>query len=369
MSVGRRRLLLLTLIASLVLVARTEAAGPFKIGVVAPQSGNLAADGIAYLGAARAVIEAKNAAGGIHGRKIDVIAYDEKGQVNEAVNATRRLLTEDRVAVLLSGSTSGNFLATMPLLNQYRIPALAIATSPKVTEGGNRYAFRIAQLIPDRVRDNIRLAKELGAKTVGFLQVNDETQRVYVKSVKDLLEKEGMKTVFEEWFQYGDSDFSAYLSKLRQAAPDIVYLGGEVTQCATILRQAKENGIKAALVLPTSVVGDGLLKAAGPGAEGAYGQTIWVPSVLTTPEARAFEALMKQKGLPSSYYSVIGYSEAQIAVAALEKAGEDPEKLRDAIAASALASPLGPIRFDKTGHGNAVGRAFQVRGGLWNLVK
>jgi branched-chain amino acid transport system substrate-binding protein len=369
MSGTRRRLLLLALVASLALLARAEAAGPLKIGIIAPQTGNLATDGNAYLGAAQAVIEAKNAAGGIQGRKIEVIAYDEKGQVNEAVNAVRRLLTEDRVAVVLSGSTSGNFLATMPLLNQYRTPALAIATSPKVTEGGNRYAFRIAQLIPDRVRDNVQLAKELRAKTVGFLQVNDETQRVFVKSVKDLIEKEGTKTIFEEWFQYGDSDFSAYLSKLRQAAPDIVYLGGEVTQCATILRQAKESGIKAALVLPTSVVGENLLKAAGAGADGAYGQTIWVPSALTTPEARTFEALMKQKGLPSSYYSVIGYTEAQIALAALEKAGDDPEKLRDAIAASSIPSPLGPIRFDKNGHGNAVGRVFQVRGGLWNLVK
>ncbi len=369
-ATGSLRVVALVVAASaLLLIGRVEAAAPIRIGIIAPQSGNLASDGNAYLGAARAVIEARNAAGGIRGRSLEIVAYDEKGQVSEAVNATRRLLTEDRVAVILSASTSGNFLATVPLLSQYRVPALGIATSPKVTQTGNRYAFRIAQLVSDRVRENLEFAGELKARTIAFLQVNDETQRAFVKSIKELAEKDGIKVAFEEWFQYGDSDFTTYLSKLRQAAPDVVFLGGEVTQCATILRQAKEGGVRAALVLPTAAVGENLLRAAGAAANGVYGQTIWVPAVIETPEARAFEALMKERGVPSAYYSVIGYTEARVALAALEKAGDDPEALREAIASTSMPSPLGEIRFGPTGHGNAPGHVFQVRDGRWRIVR
>lgn len=364
--------LALTLTASCASGAGNESAaaagpseGPLKIGILASLSGNLAEDGSAYVDAARAAIEAKEDA---IGRDVEISVYDERSETTEAVSGTRRLVDSDRVDILLSGLTSGNFLATRQVVDRAEIPVLTTATAPEVLEDNPGTIFRISQPLPDRIEDNVRFAvDELGARSVAFLQVNDEVQRVFADGAKDLLERDGVDVVSEQYFQYTDNDFSPYLSRLAQADADVTFLGGEVTQCATILEQAHAAGVETVFVLPTAASSSDFLESFGDVAEGTYVQTIYAPGTVESPEGRRFEDLAREHGFPLSYFSVVGYSEASILMDAVARAADDGDVVAE-LAGGSFETPLGRVEFDDDGQAVVDGIVARIEDGRYVQV-
>ncbi|MBO0878228.1 MAG: ABC transporter substrate-binding protein [Pseudonocardia sp.] len=329
------------------------------VGIIAPLSGALAEDGTAYTNAAKAALaEGERALG----RRIEVIVYDEASRTGEAINGTRRLLQRDRAHALLSSSTSGNFLATRQLIDRAQVPVLTIATATTVVKNNAGWTFRVSQPLADRNRDNAAFAvAQLKARTAAFLQTNDESQRAFAADVGAQLRSAGVNVVSEQYFQYGDTDFSPYLQRLRASAPEVVFLGCEVTQCATILDQSRAAGVSTNFVLPTAAASEEFLHQFGAVAEGAYAQTIYAPGA--TPATAGFERLATANGFPASYYSMVGYVEAHALLAAVRQAGSlDPQAIRRALATGGFDSPLGPIRFRPDGQAVVRGYVAQITG-------
>ncbi|HEX2049511.1 MAG TPA: ABC transporter substrate-binding protein [Actinomycetota bacterium] len=336
--------------------------GPLKIGILASLSGNLAEDGTAYVDAARAAIEAME---NDVGRDVEISVYDERSETTEAVSGTRRLVDSARVDILLSGLTSGNFLATRQVVDRADIPVLTTATAPEVLEDNPGSIFRISQPLPDRIEDNVRfVVDELDARSVAFLQVNDEVQRVFADGAKELLDEDGVDVVSEQYFQYTDNDFSPYLSRLAQADADVTFLGGEVTQCATILEQARAAGVETVFVLPTAASSSDFLESFGDVAEGTYVQTIYAPGTVASAEGRRFEDLAREHGFPLSYFSVVGYSEATIAMEAVARAGSDGDVVEE-LAGGTFDTPLGRVEFDDDGQAVVDGIVARIDGGRY----
>ncbi|MFI0370155.1 ABC transporter substrate-binding protein [Actinomadura sp. 1N219] len=330
-----------------------------KVGIIAPLSGALAEDGSAYEQAARAALKEGEKS---LGRPIDVMTYDEASKTREAINGTRRLIQRDEVDALLSGSTSGNFLASRQLIDRAEVPVLTIATATTVVEDNAGWTFRVSQPLSARNADNARFAVEqVKARSAAFLQTNDESQRAFAASVREKLRSAGVDVLSEQYFQYGDTDFSPYLVKLRSRQPDVVFLGCEVTQCATILNQAHAAGIDADFVLPTAAASDEFLHDFGRVSQGAYVQTIYAPGAV--PTTQRFEQTAARGGFPASYYSIVGYIEAAVLVEAAKQAGStDPAKIRDALAKGAFQSPLGRIKFLPNGQAAVGGYVAQITG-------
>lgn len=330
-----------------------------KVGILAPLSGTLAEDGSAYAKAAKAALREAEGGGG---RRIEVVTYDEASETSEAVTGTRRLIQKDQVDALLSGSTSGNFLATRQLIDKAQIPVVTIATATTVVKENAGWTFRISQPLPDRIDDNVKFATDkLNAKSVAFLQVNDESQRAFAKEVSRKLSAQGVNVVSNQYFQYGDTDFSPYIQQLRSRAPNVTFLGCEVTQCATILEQAHASGVNTDFVLPTAASSEKFLESFGDVGEGAFVQTIYAPGAVKA--TAQFEQLAEKKAFPKSYYSAIGYAEGAVLAEALKKAGSvDSEAIRKALAEGRFDTPLGRIHFLDNGQAKVPGYVARVSG-------
>lgn len=331
--------------------------GPLTVGIIAPLSGALAEDGNAYADAAQAALEALQ---DDLGQEIEVVVYDEASETAEAVSGTRRLIQSDEVDALLSGSTSGNFLATRQFIDQAQIPVLTIATATAVVEDNAGWTFRVSQPLPDRIDDNVQfIVDQLGAQSVGFLQVNDESQRAFADGVKGQLGEAGIEVASEQYFQYGDSDFSPYLQELRSSTPDVTFLGCEVTQCAAIIDQANAAGVMTNFVLPTAASSQGFLDSFGDVSEGAYVQTIYAPGAVE--ETAEFEQLAEESDFAASYYGVVGFTEATVLVEAVREAGStEPQAIQEALAGGSYESPLGEISFADNGQGEVPGYVAQI---------
>ncbi|MDR3254544.1 MAG: ABC transporter substrate-binding protein [Synergistaceae bacterium] len=240
-----------TLCAIIVLLAclfcgAASAADTIKIGVLAPITGFAASDGFSTIESIKLAQEKVNAAGGVLGKQIEVVYYDDAADPKQAVPLANKLITQDKVVAFVAGSYSMPSRAVAPIFDEEEIPLVAAyALHPEITNGD--YTFRNGFLGTTEGRVAAYTALELfKAKTVALVTSdNDFGQTLkdgfvgYLKSVgreKDL--------ILQQTYPSSEKDFAVYLSKIKDAAPDVVFFSGYYFQTAPALKQAKEMGIE-----------------------------------------------------------------------------------------------------------------------------
>lgn len=226
-----------------------------KIGANLELSGNVASYGSSIgLGADLAVQEI-NDAGGIDGKKIELIKVDNKSENAEATAAALKLITQDKVVAMLSPATSGNTIATVEIANQNKIPLIgAASTAPGVTvkEDGslNEYAFRTCFIDPFQgiVAANFA-TNELDAKNVAIFADNaSDYAKGLAESFKETIAKNGGNVVKEEAYVAKDADFRTQLTSIKSANPDFIFIPGYYEEVGLIVKQARELGITVPLM-------------------------------------------------------------------------------------------------------------------------
>jgi branched-chain amino acid transport system substrate-binding protein len=245
-----------------------QAADPIKIGSVLRLSAG-AEDGIpAKRGVELAVAEI-NQAGGINGRKLEVIFEDEKDSPTSAVNAVQKLINVDKVVAIIGPMTSGAALAAAPSANEAKILLVTpTATSPKVSGAGS-YIYRGCSRI-DKQAEALTdyIAKNYQPKTVGVLYSNEP----YGKGCNDLFgkyfEKLGIKVVATESFMRGAKDFKAQLTNLKAANPDILFVPGYYQETAPAAAQARQLGMNQRIIGVYGDISPIYCELAGKSAEG-----------------------------------------------------------------------------------------------------
>ncbi|AHN23792.1 ABC transporter substrate-binding protein [Lysinibacillus varians] len=226
-----------------------------KIGANLELSGNVASYGSSIgLGAELAVKEI-NDAGGIDGKKIELIKVDNKSENSEATAAAIKLATQDKVVAMMSPATSGNTIATVQIANDNKIPLVgAAATAPNVTvndDGSvNEYAFRTCFIDPFQgiVAANFATG-ELKAKNVAIFADNaSDYAKGLAKSFKDTIAENGGKVVKEEAYVAKDTDFRTQLTNIKSSNPDFIFIPGYYEEVGLIVKQAREMGITVPLM-------------------------------------------------------------------------------------------------------------------------
>jgi len=226
-----------------------------KIGANLELSGNVASYGSSIgLGAELAVKEI-NDAGGIDGKKIELIKVDNKSENSEATTAAIKLATQDKVVAMMSPATSGNTIATVQIANDNKIPLVgAAATAPNVTvndDGSvNEYAFRTCFIDPFQgiVAANFATG-ELKAKNVAIFADNaSDYAKGLAKSFKDTIAENGGKVVKEEAYVAKDTDFRTQLTNIKSSNPDFIFIPGYYEEVGLIVKQAREMGITVPLM-------------------------------------------------------------------------------------------------------------------------
>jgi branched-chain amino acid transport system substrate-binding protein len=257
--------------------AGTPAAAPANddlvlIGEVGSLTGSEATFGISTRNGVELAVNQANAAGGVKGKKIGVRVYDDQGKPEEAANAVTRLISQDKVKVIIGEVASSNSLAMAPKAQAAQVPMITpSSTNPKVTEVGD-YIFRVCFIDPFQGAVMAKFAKDnLKLTNIAVLQDNKSDYslglaEVFIKKFAEV----GGKIVGTESYSKGDTDFRAQLTSIKGTKPEAIYVPGYYTDVGLIARQARELGIKVPLLGGDGWESEKLFELGGSAIDGSY---------------------------------------------------------------------------------------------------
>lgn len=235
-----------------------------KVGINYELSGAVATYGQGSVDGIEMAFEKINAAGGINGKMIEAVKYDNKSDAAEATTLTTRLMTQDKVLAVVGPATSGAFKATIPVANNNKIPvASGSATAEDVTgtfqladdgsvvlgangkpEGLHEYAFRICYYDSFQGSHMATLAKNtLGTSRAAVISEASDYGRGLASSFSATFAELGGTVAAEESYVEGDTDFNAILTRLKNLNVDVIFIGGYYGEAGLIIKQAREQGL------------------------------------------------------------------------------------------------------------------------------
>ena len=351
----KHKLLALVATVGLAMGGGVQAAEPVKIGLMAPLTGSWASEGQGMKKIVELLAEQQNAKGGVLGRKIEVVTEDDGGDPRTASLAAQRLTTKGVVAVI---GTYGSSVteASQTIYDEAGIPQIANgSTAIRLTEKGFKHFFRTAPRDDEQGRMAAQTIEKLGFKKVAIL--HDSTS--YAKGLADeanaLLKKQGAEVVFFDALTPGERDYTAILTKLKGANPDVVLFTGYYPEAGLLLRQKRSMGWAVPFIGGDATNNPDLVKSAGKeAAEGFYFLSPPQPQDLDTPEAKAFlvDYQKKYSEAPASIWVVLAGDGFRVATAGIEGAqSTDGSKVAEYLHKSlkGYSGLSGPISFDAKG--------------------
>jgi len=328
--------LLLTL-AVLALALRAQ--DTIKVGEYASLTGKEASFGQQSHKGLTLAIEELNAAGGVLGKKLELITEDNQTKPGESATAVKKLISRDKVVALIGEVASGRSLEAAPIAQAAKIPMIApAATNPKVTQTGN-YIFRVCFIDPFQGTVMAKFAQtDLKAKKVAVLSSVSNAYSVgLAKFFKETFTANGGIIVSEKNFSEGDKDFRAQLTAVKAAGADAVFVPSYYTEAALIARQARDLGINVPFFGGDGWVADQLLEIGGEALNGCYYSTHFSPEnqdPVVQTFVKKFKARWGANENPDAF-AALGYDAAYVLVDAIKRAGStEGPKLRNALAAT-----------------------------------
>src|ERR671939_1166191 len=221
-----------------------------KVGVYLDLSGQTSSFGQSTKNGIEMARDEINNAGGINGRKIELVIEDEQGEPGKVTTVVTKLLRQDQVQALLGEVASSNTLAAAPKAQEAKIPMITpSSTNPKVTQVGD-YIFRVCFIDPFQGEVMAKFAaNSLKAKKAAILfDSNSDYSKGLVQFFKQSFGKLGGEIVAEQAYAQRDNDFTGQLTQIRSQNPDVIYVPGYYQEVGIIARQKKQLGINAPLL-------------------------------------------------------------------------------------------------------------------------
>ena len=304
-----------------------------KIGFFAPITGPAAADGASAQHAVELAVKEVNAAGGIKGKKVELIVYDDRLNPQEAVAIANKLIEKDQVIGVVSGSYSGPTRVTAPIFAKAGVPMVAgYAVHPDVTKAGESN-FRNGYLGTVEGAAAAELAvKTLKAKRIAVLSMDNDYGRELGDGFKARAEKLGATVVSYQAYKFpGEREFRPFLTRVKEANPDLLFACGYYNEGALITRQAKELGLKVPIVGTEGMDSPKFLELAGPAAEG-----LMITTNLDRDDSRPLvqnflKNYRQAYSIDADMVGASSFDAFKILVAAIEKAGTDQKAITKAL--------------------------------------
>jgi len=309
-----------------------------KVGEYASLTGKEATFGISSHEGTLLAIEEVNAAGGVLGKKLELITEDDLSKAGEPATVVNKLISRDGAVAILGEVASSRSLEAAPICQQNKIPMISpSSTNPKVTETGD-FIFRVCFIDPFQGTVMANFAtRTLKAKRVAvFTDVKSDYSKGLAKYFKEGFLANGGTITDELDFNGGDKDFKAQLTRIKAANPDAVFVPGYYTDAALICIQAKQLGLNVPLFGGDGWESDQLVKIGGDAVEGNYFSTHYAADVATEQSKRFVAAYQKRfDGKMPDAMAALGYDSALVLADAIKRAGStDGQKVRDALAAT-----------------------------------
>ena len=264
-----------------------------------------------------------NAAGGVLGKKLDLITEDNQSKAGESATAARKLLSRDKAVALLGEVASSRSLEIAPVAQAAKIPMVSPAsTNPKVTETGS-YIFRVCFIDPFQGKVMATFARQnLKFDKVAILK---DVKNDYSIGLADAFRKSfsalGGTIVVEQSYSQGDTDFSAQVTAIRGTQAQAVFVPGYYSEVGTIARTADRLGLKVPLLGGDGWDSPDLFKIGGDAINGSYFSDHFAPDV-ATEKSKAFVAnFTKKYGQAPTGLGALGYEAALVLIDSIKRAG------------------------------------------------
>jgi branched-chain amino acid transport system substrate-binding protein len=345
-----KKLTTLGLGLGLALALAGNAQAQIKMGIAGPITGPNAAFGAQIKNGVEQAVADINAAGGILGQKITTTIGDDVSDPKQGVSVANKFVA-DGVKFVVGPFNSG---VTMPASEVYQengiLEITPSATNPKITERGMWNIFRTCG------RDDQQgavaaayLLKNFKGKKIAIVHDKTTYGQGLADETKKAMNKGGLKEVLYEGINLGEKDFSALVSKIKAAGADLVYWGGLHTEGGLIVRQMRDQGVKAVLMGADGITTDEFASIGGPGVEGTL--MTYGPDPRKRAEAKAAVEKFRAKKFEPEAYTLYSYAAVEVIKQAAEAAKSlDPKKVAAQIkSGQKFKTVIGELTYDKKG--------------------
>jgi len=373
------RTVLMTLLLSLITLLPVALSGvaqaapdqEIRIGFTVPLTGAAASEGALFIKAIKLALKQINQAGGVNGKKINLIMEDTQSTNPGALAALQKCVEKDKVLALVGPVKSTQIFAMSDAIKAYAIPTMIGGTNANLTRKGNPWLFRVrpddsiaAAAMVKFIKEDLKLTK------VGILHDTDAFGTGGADLVEQGAKENGLTVVRRERYTTKDKDFTAQLLSLKNAGAQVMVVYGTNTEdVAVIQRQYRQLGSPYKYLGSVSSGGRDCIRLAKEAAEGLMAVADFVPG--QSPVNRKYaEDYRKEYGEDFDANSVWAYDGLKILADAIRKAGEDRNKIREALLATqGYKGALGTFSFTPNGDGLSEVSVVQIQNGKHKLLK
>lgn len=357
------------------------AAEPIKIGSVLSVTGPAAFLGDPELKTLQLYVEELNKKGGVLGRQLQLVHYDDGSDANKANGFAKRLIDDDKVDILVGGTTTGSTMSMVPLTEKASIPFISLAGAVVIIEPVKKWVFKTPhtdRMAAEKVFEDM---KKRGLTKVALLSETSGFGQSGKKETEGVAAKYGITLVANETYGPKDTDTSPQLTKIKNTTGvQAVFIFGLGQGPAIVAKNYKQLGITLPMYQSHGVASDDFLKLAGPAADGIRlpSPAQLIPAKLAAndpqkPVVTAYELAYKTRyKQDASTFGGYAYDGLMIAVDAIKRAGgTDKAKVRDAIEATkGYVGSSGNVNMSATDHMGldlSSFRMLEIKGGDWTI--
>lgn len=325
---------------------------PIKIGASISLTGTYAKLGgytqDGYLMCAKEI----NDKGGLLGRKLEFVVYDDRSDAATAIKLYEKLITEDKVELVMGPYSSPITKAAATVSEKYKkLMVASLAAETAIWQQGYKYLFMTISPAEAYLEGLVELAAERGLKTIALIHEDTSFAKAAAQGAADLAKKRGMQVVMLEPYPKGSTDFSAQLIKMKALNPDVIVAGSYFDDAVATTRQMKELDVNPKMYGVT-VGGDvpDFGKQLGKTGDFVYGSTQWAEN-LKYPGVKEFiENYKKLYNRDFSYHAPAAYGACHIQAEAIRRAKSlDSDKIREQLLKLKITTAFGDYQVDARG--------------------
>jgi branched-chain amino acid transport system substrate-binding protein len=284
----------------------------------------------------RLAAEDINAAGGVIGKKIEIVEADNRGDKQEGASVTQKLINRDNVMAIVGDPTTGITKVAAPIAQKAQVVLLSAgSTGPGVVENGD-FIFR------DTLLDSVAIpacidyfARDLGFKKVALVTSDNNDYSVGLsQTFRDAARGKNIQIVADEKVKDGDKDFSAQITNIKAKKPDVIFFSGYYTEGALIMKEARKQGLSASMFGGDGLFSPKLIELGGPAVEGSMAALGFSPEQATAETARYIDSYRKKfNGTEPGLFDAQGYDAVMLLADAIKRANSaDPRVFKSELA-------------------------------------
>ncbi|MEA2821839.1 MAG: branched-chain amino acid transport system substrate-binding protein [Bradyrhizobium sp.] len=337
-----------TVAAALAWPGFVKAAEPVKLGVALSQTGNLADSASPYFKGLDLWREQANVRGGLAGRPVEFVVYDDRSDPATAARLYERLITSDKVDFVISSLGSATAATGSAIAEKHKVVMInGGGAAEAIQQRGFQYVFQTAARISSYADGIIPMVEKYHIKTIALVSRDYAAARDISKAIKDSLKGHDVKVVMDEYFPAGTADFSSQIAKGQQLQPDLWIGLLYPSEAIETVRQFHSMNYMPKFFIANGVSQQDFITAAGKDADYALGMSLYEPSLPSEGNKDFVKTYREKYNGDPGYYAAFGFVAGTVLEAAVKKAGSiDAEKVREVLTTLKIGSVMGKHEVD-----------------------